>query len=301
MEIEALKNEGVYAFVNYCRKHRGEIDDSFLYDEDLRSFELNNENPTYIIRDENGEVKAAASLIIDSYNRRGRKARFRIFHSEIDDINTYEMLLKAVLKHTEGIDKLFIFIPVVNNKLKELIESLKFSIDRYAFFLVREDMEVPYFILQDGYEIRPFVADRDEETWCMVRNAGFAKLKGNETPITKEMVSKMISSDDNIDGGSMILFHGDKPVGVVRGSKDEYEGIPVMHIGPLAIITEYQGRGLGRIMLRAVIKFAREKAYKRVVLSVNAENERAKSLYLQEGFKQEEAVVCYRYDVGVFL
>lgn len=301
MEIEALKNEGVCAFVNYCRKHRGEIDDSFLYDEDLRSFELNNENPTYVIRDENGEVKAAASLIIDSYNRRGRKARFRIFHSEVDDINTYEMLLKAVLKHTEGIDKLFIFIPVVNNKLMKFIEEMKFSIDRYAFFLVREDIEVPDFILQDGYEIMPFVADRDEETWCMVRNAGFAKLKGSETPITKEMFSKMISSDDNIDGGSMILFHGDKPVGVVRGTKDEYEGIPVMHIGPLAIIPEYQGRGLGRIMLRAAIKFAREKAYKRVVLSVNAENERAKSLYLQEGFKQEEAVVCYRYDVGVFL
>lgn len=301
MEIEALKNEGVCAFVNYCRKHRGEIDDSFLYDEDLRSFELNNENPTYVIRDENGEVKAAASLIIDSYNRRGRKARFRIFHSEVDGINTYEMLLKAVLKHTEGINKLFIFIPVVNNKLMKFIEEMKFSIDRYAFFLVREDIEVPDFILQDGYEIMPFVADRDEETWCMVRNAGFAKLKGSETPITKEMFSKMISSDDNIDGGSMILFHGDKPVGVVRGTKDEYEGIPVMHIGPLAIIPEYQGRGLGRIMLRAAIKFAREKSYKRVVLSVNAENERAKSLYLQEGFKQEEAVVCYRYDVGVFL
>lgn len=83
MRIEALKNNEIRNFIDYCKKHRLEIDDSFLYDEDLRNFEANEENPTYIIKDEAGEVKAAASLIIDDYFRRGKKARFRIFHSEI--------------------------------------------------------------------------------------------------------------------------------------------------------------------------------------------------------------------------
>lgn len=295
MKIEVLKNDGIEAFANYCKKHKMEIDDSFLYDEDLRSFEPNDENPTYIIKDEMGEVKAAASLIIDSYNRRGRKSRFRIFHSEIECIEAYKMLMEAILKHTEGLDKVFVFVPVVNKKLMEFIEGLKFSVDRYSFLLVREDLNVPEFSLPEGYEIRSLMEGRDEEIWCQVRNAGFAKLKGSETPITPEIVTKMIASDENIDGGSMILYHGDKPVGVVRGAKDEYEDAPIMNIGPLAIIPEYQGKGLGRSMLRAALNFARDNSYKRTVLCVNAENERAKALYLQEGFKQVEAVVCYNY------
>ncbi len=297
MRVEALKNHELQGFVDYCRKHRSEIDESFLYDEDLKNFKISEENPTYIIKNEGEEIKAAASLIIDEYFRRGKKGRFRVFHSEIKDAGAYIGLMESILRHTEGLEKLFIFIPLANEELMKQIEGMKFSVDRYAFFLLREDIIVPEFSFPEGYEIRPFVIGRDEEIFCQVRNSSFATLRGSETPITPEMVEGMISSDENIEGGIMILYHGEKPVGVVRGAKDEYENVPAMYIGPLAIIPEYQGRGLGRSMLRAALKFAGEKNYKRVVLSVNAENEGAKKLYLKEGFKQVDAVVCYRYDL----
>lgn len=297
MKVEALKNEKIEEFINYCKKHRMEIDDSFLYDEDLRDFKPNEDNPTYIVTDNQGELKATASLIMDDYNRRGKKARFRIFHSEIEDIECYKMLIQAILKHTEGLDNIFVFVPLVNKKLMKFIEKLEFTVDRYSFLLAREDLDVPEFGFPEDYAIRPLKAGRDEQIWCDVRNAGFAKLKGSETPITPQMVSKMISGEDNIEDGSMILYHKDRPIGVVRGSKDEYEDLPIMNIGPLAIIPEYQGKGLGRILLRASLNFAKEKSYKRTILCVNAENERAKALYVEEGFKQVEAVVCYKYEI----
>lgn len=298
MQVEALKNERIKDFVEYCKRHKAEIDDSFLYDEDLRDFKPNDENPTYIVTNQQGEIKATASLIIDEYYRKGRKARFRIFHSEIEDEESYKLLMQAILKHTKGLDKIFIFIPVANKKLIEFIEELKFTVERYAFVLVREGLEVPEVKLPEEYSIRPLRLGEDEEAWCKVRNAGFANLKGSETPKTPEDVAKMISSDDNIEGGSMILYHNERPVGVVRCAKDEYEDLPIMNIGPLAIIPEYQGKGLGRMLLRASLKFAKEKSYDRTILSVNAENERAKSLYVQEGFKQVEAVICYEYRVN---
>lgn len=297
MKVETLKNERIEEFINYCKKHRMEIDDSFLYDEDLRDFKPNEDNPTYIVTDNQGELKATASLIMDDYNRRGKKARFRIFHSEIEDIECYKMLIQAILKHTEGLDNIFVFVPLVNKKLMKFIEKLEFTVDRYSFLLAREDLDVPEFGFPEDYAIRPLKAGRDEQIWCDVRNAGFAKLKGSETPITPQMVSKMILGEDNIEDGSMILYHKDRPIGVVRGSKDEYEDLPIMSIGPLAIIPEYQGKGLGRILLRASLNFAKEKSYKRTILCVNAENERAKALYVEEGFKQVEAVVCYKYEI----
>lgn len=297
MKIEELKPERVQDFIAYCKKHIIEVDDSFLYDEDLKSFMPNEDNPTYIAVDENGNIKAAASLMIDEYHKRGKKARFRILHSEIEKDFCYDMLLKSILKHTEALEKIFVFLPATNEKLIEQIKSLNFKLERYTFLLVREDLEIPEFTLPKDYEIRSFRQDHDEETWCIVRNAAFAKLQGSETPITKEMVRKMISGNDYLEGGLMILYHKEKPIGVVRGASDDYEDAPIMNIGPVAIIPEYQGKGLGRCLLRAVIKFAKDNSYNRTILCVNAENERAKSLYLKEGFKQVESVACYNYNL----
>lgn len=298
MRVEALKNGRVVDFVDYCKRHRKELDDSYLYDEDLKDFRPNDENPTYIAIDEKGEIAAAASLVINDYMRSGRKARFRIFHSEIDDIELMGKLLQATIKHTEGLDKVFLFAPMGNKKQLAEMEALKFNIERYAFFLIRKDLPVPEINLPEDYEIRPFKPGKDEENWCRVRNASFATLKGNETPMTPDMIAKMATDEDYIDGGMMLLYHKGNPVGVVRGAKDEYEGEPVMNIGPLAIIPEYQGKGLGRCLLRAAMQFADEKGYKTTVLSVNAENERAKALYIQEGFKEAEAVACYKYELA---
>lgn len=299
MKVEFLKNERLEDFIAYCKKHRTEIDDSFLYDEDLRDFEVNDENPTYIVINDQGELVATASLIIDDYYRRGKKARFRIFHSEHEDIKCYNMLMQAIIKHTDDLNKVFIFLPMTNKKLIRFIEGLNFTVERYSFSLVRGDLDAPEFSLPKDYEIKSFRHGRDEEIWCDVRNAAFAKLQGSETPLTPEMAQKMILADDYIEGGLMILYHKGKPIGVVRGSADKYEDSPIMNIGPLAIIPEYQGKGLGRSLLRAALYFARKKSYKKTILCVNAENERAKALYIQEGFKEVEAVTCYKYDLTI--
>lgn len=297
MRIEALKYDRIQDFVKYCKIHKMEIDDSFLYDEDLRDFKPDEENPTYIAVDEDNEIKAAASLIADEYNRRGKKGRFRIFHSEIQNVECYDMLLKAILKYTEGLNKLNIFVPLVNTELMKMMEALNFQIERYSYLLVRDDLEVPDYDLPEGYEIRAFRPGKDEEAWCEVRNSAFANLQGSETPLMPDQVTKMVNADDYIESGLLMLYHNEKPVGVVRGAKDEYEGTPIMNIGPLAIIPQYQGKGLGRILLRASMKFAKDNGYDRTILCVNAENERAKVLYIQEGFRQVEGVVCYKYDL----
>lgn len=298
MKVEALGKERIEAFKAYCRKHKQEVDDTFLHeDEDFKDFEPNEENPTYIVTDQQEQIIAVSSLIIDDYYRSGKRGRFRIFHSEMEDVNCYSMLLQAILKHTEDFDMIFVYIPIVNKKLIGFIEGLNFNVERYSCLLLREDLEVPEPNLPGDYEVRSFRAGSDEEAWCKVRNTSFAKLMGCETPFTPEMVVKMMSDVDHIEGGAMILYHKERPVGVVRGTTDDHEGAPVMAIGPLAIMPEYQGKGLGRSLLRASLRFAKEKSYKRIILSVNAENERAKALYIQEGFKEIEVSVCYKYDL----
>ena len=68
--------------------HKMEIDDSFLYDEDLRDFKPDEDNPTYIVIDEDNKIKAVASLIADEYNRRGKKAASGYFTQKYRMLST---------------------------------------------------------------------------------------------------------------------------------------------------------------------------------------------------------------------
>lgn len=295
LRIERLREERIADFAAYCRRHRKKIDESFLYDDELERFRPNEENPTYILTNNRGEVEGAASLILDEYRRSGRAGRFRILHSEIETLDAYRFLMQATLRHCDGLDSVYVFVPAANKKQAEMVQELGFSAERYSFVLVRGDLEVPDAHFPAGYQVRPFVPGRDEEIWCQVRNEAFGNLKGSEVPITPRMVAEMAADGDSLDGGMLILFHGERPVGVVRGGPDEYKGLPAMEIGPLAIIPEYQGRGLGRSLLRVALRLARDRSFSQTILSVNAENERALSLYEQEGFRLAEPVVCYGY------
>lgn len=297
MRVEALNSNRMIEFIAYCKAHKKEVDESFLYDEDLDSFVSDDENPTYIALDQDDKIIGAASIIIDEYYRRAKKGRFRIFHCLFEDKSCYEKLLERILSHTDGLEGIYWFVPTVNIILMTAMESIGFYIDRYSFFLLRDKVELPVLELSEGYEIKPFRAGFDESSYCEVRNAGFAKLKGSETPITPAMVTKLIEEPDYIDGGILMLYHKGKPVGIVRGAKDEHEGQPTINIGPLAIIPQYQGKGLGRAMLRSILHFAKDRGYDITTLCVNAENERAKALYIDEGFREVEAVACFLYDL----
>lgn len=297
MKTVKLINHRVEDFVEFCIAHRKDVDDSYLYNEDLENFKPDDDNPTYIVIDENDKIIATASLILNDYNRRARKGRFRIFYSEIDSTDIYNALLEKILPHTEGLDMIYVFISTVNEKHIYHIKNINFNVYRYSLLLIRDVTEWLDYNLSKEYNIKPFKVG-DEEIWCNIRNLGFQNLLGSETPITPEAVSDMMNnSEENIEGGSLILYHEDEPVGIVRGTKNEIDGKPVMDIGPLAIIPEYQGKGLGRCMLRAAINFAKSKNYDLVDLCVNSENENAKKLYIQEGFKQFEEVICYKFDL----
>ncbi|WP_187118835.1 GNAT family N-acetyltransferase [Bacillus marasmi] len=295
MKVEALTRDKIKAFVMYCRKHRNEVDDSFLYDKDLENFTPNSENPTYITTNQRDRIVATASLIMNDYYRRGKQGRFRIFHSEIDDVTYYKNLFQKLLEDISDLDNLFIYVPTNNIHLMNAMPQLKFHKERYAFLLIRDVLPIVESNLPPHYHFETHKLGKDEQIWCDIRNRAFAELKGSQTPITEEMVVKLHSQDDFITGGMRILYHHDRPVGLVRGSRDEYEGAPIMNIGPLALITEYQGRGLGRELIIEALRIAKENNYHRTVLSVNGENERAKALYLKEGFKEVESVVCYQY------
>ena len=216
MNIEYLSEARHSDFIDFCKKYRDLVDDSYLYEEDLNNFQPDQDNPTYIVVNEQSEIIAAVSLIMDSYYRRAKKGRFRIFHSVEPNQNIYELMLKSIKPHTSDIDQVFLFVQEDNSVVRDLFHSMQFAIERYAYFLTREAIEAAPPSLPDDYSFKTFEFNKDEEDYLLVRNAGFATLKGSETPMTIEEVKKMENDEDYIEGGIFLLYHREKPVGIVR-------------------------------------------------------------------------------------
>ena len=56
-------------------------------------------------------------------------------------------------------------------------------------------------------------------------------------------------------------------------------------IDSVAISIKYEGNGYGRLLMEEMIKELEEMNVNRILLEVNAKNERAKNLYINRGFK----------------
>jgi len=265
-----------------------------LYQEDLEGFLPGPDNPTFLMM-EKRRIIAAASLMKDGLYARSRKGRFRIFYSEVEDFRIFEALHWAIIGEITGLDSVYLYINTLQKEFVRIFTRLGYLLEGYSFFLVRQDQHAPLGVVPRGFQIRPFQSERDETDWCLVRNTAFSQLRGSSHPINPEDLTKRISKTDQITGGMIMLYQEEKPVGIVLCEKDELDGKPVINIGSLAVVPEYQGQGLGRLLLRKALTIATDGGFDRQVLCVNAENEHAKRLYEQEGFIQIEAVGCYNY------
>ncbi len=292
--ILELSDANLQSFKNFCVKYRNMVDDTFLDDEDLDSIVPGPENPTFLYL-EGSKIVAVASLMMDEYNIRENRSRFRILFSEKESRGIYEGIFHRILIHAQDLEKVYIKVPTFNDILMDRIERLGFIRQRYTYLMVRGDDPVRDEDLPEGFALRSFDPERDIDEWCRVRNIVFATVKGSETPLTPQMVSDFIGANDYLSGGMIMLTYKGENIGMVRGTRSEYEGKPVMNISSVGVLPEYQGRGFGRILLREAIRYAKRSGFDRTIISVNADNEDARKIYDRERFKEIEGIVCYEY------
>jgi len=220
------------------------------------------------------------------------KARFRIFHSVIDDIEVYKLLLDSIRKHIEGIKIVYLFLPKEKSKTGEIFIELGFHISRYSYHMERcwEKPVKPDF--PNNIQLRAIREGVDEVAWCDIINECFANLAGH-IHSTPDKVRDVLKDEEMIKDGMRILWDGDKAIGTLCLSEDESDGNLFAFISCLAIIPEYRGKNLGRNLIRAAIEFGWEHGYENSSLTVNAENTNAINLYLSEGFEEKVVMVCY--------
>ncbi|MDF2534950.1 MAG: family N-acetyltransferase [Bacillales bacterium] len=295
MRIVKLTEELIPTFKAFCVKHRDQVDDSYLTDEDLDEFALNDKNPSLLGYDQNGHVITAASLIIDEPNR---KARFRIFQSQVDDIAIYHELLKAISEYAPEIDNFTIYGDESRKDFFEILKKLNFDLERYIYVMNREDDGSDISVnFPDGFSLGTMVFDQDEEEYMQIRNEAFSTLVGS-SPMSLEQVTDMKNWFEYWENGIQFLKHGDRKIGLIRMSlHPDGDGV-IAAVEPIAILPEYHRQGLGRQLLRSGLKFAQENGVPKCNLCVNATNDKAADLYKKEGFQPVQVVLCWNFTRG---
>jgi len=289
MKIQELNSKKFNEFIEYCNKYGSEHDDSFLPDE---KFIANDDNPTYLLLSDEGKIIGVVSVILTSAFRAAGKARFRIFHSVINDMEVYEMLLNAVKDHLTNCETAYLFLPKDKFETGEILKTLGFKITRYSYYMQRYQKKPIKASFPGDIQLRPFKEGIDEVVWCDIINECFANLAGH-VHCTPDTVRDRLHDDELIKGGMMILWDKDKAIGTLSVGIDESDGIKFAFISSVAILPEYRGKKLGRNLIRAAIEFGWENGYENTSLSVNAENLNAEKLYLSEGFVEKAVMVCY--------
>lgn len=85
-----------------------------------------------------------------------------------------------------------------------------------------------------------------------------------------------------------LAFEGDRPVGIATcfGGFSTFAARPLINISDFYIDPEFRGRGLGRTLLAAIEREARDKGCCKLTLEVQENNSRARSIYGRFGFAQ---------------
>lgn len=292
MKVVHLESNRLQEFINYCRDNRYEHDESFLSEKELEEFEIK-DNPTVLLTDDKDTVIGAASIMLSQQFRDNRKGRIRILHSSIASVEVYQSMLEPLVKDTKNIDYIYGFLPEARESSREIFEKLGFGVERYAWELkIPSDAGKPP-AFPDGFRTEAFVEGRDEVAWCTIINEAFKNLAGH-MPMTPEEIKINKDDEEYLENGKILLWDQNKAVGLINIAKEAAEEGVIAFIGPIGVLPEYQGKGLGRNLLRMGIELARKSGIDNTVLTVNAENSKAADLYLSEGFKKVAVFVCYR-------
>jgi len=111
---------------------------------------------------------------------------------------------------------------------------------------------------------------------------------GDGKPLSAEARERLIPGLKKHGGARVFLaYEADKPVGVAICllGFSTFRGLPVLNIHDIAVDPSFRGHGIGRELLAAVEKHARELGCGKVTLEVRSDNARAMAAYRRAGFQ----------------
>lgn len=153
-------------------------------------------------------------------------------------------------------------------------------------FLLPADRPVPAAVFPADVVVRPIRPGSDDRSFVALINRAF---DDHPSPLSWPLgyISEVHARADFDPAGVLLVAPADEPerlIGCCRTLELPGDDGRRGEVGIVGLLPEWRGRGLGRQLLRWGIGYLRSIGFSEIELSVEARNERALSLYRQEGF-----------------
>ncbi|MDD3224395.1 MAG: GNAT family N-acetyltransferase [Clostridium sp.] len=199
--------------------------------------------------------------------------------SIVNDKKFFRCLLNSITKKGS-----FLYKCERNAFNYQLLEHLGFYKTFGTLQMYKNLNEIFNITFKDGLSVDEFIENKDEKKRCKIQNDIFKKE--DRIPLSVQDIYFDESQDYYLNKGCFFLnFYG---ITIGYGQIILNDNIPT--IVNFGVISEYRGRGYGKIFILFLLNVAFKKGYEKILLKVDSNNVKALNLYSSVGFKVHKEV-----------
>jgi ribosomal protein S18 acetylase RimI-like enzyme len=128
---------------------------------------------------------------------------------------------------------------------------------------------------------------------------GYSDYSINFDMTMEDFVSRFLEIEASKEY-SFVAFEDEKPVGMMLGGVQDFNGIKTMRCGGFAVIPNYRGKGIGKVLFNKHVELAKELGCKQLYLEVLKENKNAIRFYEGVGYSPVHDYRLYKNEEFVF-
>ena len=203
-------------------------------------------------------------------------------------------LVARAIEHSRALDVRVLHIQTAHDSAdaSHILESFGFARVKEYWQMRWDGGELPPVRMPEGFELRPFRLDQDEQALTDLQNVAFGENWGF-CPNSVEEVAARVRMKSNVPDGILLITDGGKPAAYNWTHRNENSFGSVGFIGMTGVHPDYRGNGLGTAVVVAGLEYLRGEGIATVELEVDSQNTPAQNLYLKLGFRQVHQTVWY--------
>ena len=185
--------------------------------------------------------------------------------------------------------RLWIGVNTLDETYKNTLQSFGFSLLRTYWGLSAPVVKTDFPNLPEGFELRTVTSEEDFKLWWQAHQDSFSNHFGF-APREYGEWRKMVEDETGVDlEARKILIHKDIAIGFIECS-DIKRDLNTGYVNGLGVILQYQGRGLGELLLRWAFAYYAADNRTSIELNVDTGNESgALRLYEKLGMKPKQS------------
>jgi mycothiol synthase len=197
------------------------------------------------------------------------------------------LLMRRAIEHAAelGMDVVHVEVPPHHQTLHRLLRAEGFDIIRRYWQMRWNEGRPPTLEMSREFALRSFVIGQDEGALTWLQNLSFGENWGF-SPNTVEEIAARVRLSRCDPEGIIFITHAGHPIAynwTLMSANDERATGTISMTG---VHPEYRGRGLGRAIVVAGMRFLHERGTDSIELEVDYENPAARDLYTKLGFRR---------------